>query len=346
MRKHNVIGLLAFLGWTVIAAPGCNDGGGSSDAFEVGPEGKVIQVTHATDPLFGLLIEVPPQALKRKARFKLATASVHPPIPGPERSGQMIVSIECSEATLDIPATIHLPYPDAPDEAYLVPIECEDEADPGWCQLYPYEVRRAEDRIVFETNRFGTFTCCRYPRLEPGRRTFHIENEAPFESPEARASATRAIEAALVAGPWKDLMACAGFTLERTDVEADIAIEWGNLADTCFILALAVPPDLEFPLPEGPVGSPTWRVILNTKLVACGLGTSVPPSGGARFDLCSIMVHEMSHVLGWPPCPDRQPAAPGAATDGVLEPWETLPELQPPDREFFREIHPEAADCE
>lgn len=346
MRKHEGSGWLTFLGCAALAAPGCGEGGGSRDPLEVGPEGGVIQVTLASDPLFGLVIDVPPQAVQRKARFRLAAASAHPPIPGPEQSGRMAVSIECSEGVLGIPATIHLPYPDATEEAYLVPIECEDEAAAGWCQIYPYEVRPKKDRIVFETDSFGIFACCRYPRLEPGRRTFHVENEAPFESPEARASAARAIDAALEAGPWKDLMACVGLTLERTDGEADIAIEWANLADSCSIMALAVPPDLAFPLPEGPVRSPTWRVIFNTRLAACGLGTSVPPGGGAPFDLYSILVHELSHVLGWPPCPDRQPAAPGSATDGILEPWEILPELQPPDRKFFLEIHPEAVPCD
>jgi hypothetical protein len=312
---------------------GGGGGGGPEASATIGPSGGTVEVTNTASPLYGVKIDIPPNALSQDTVITISKVEI-------EAQG-IAVRIGPSGTIFKTPATVTIPYKDETDEEFLVVFTAED-GETFWTLLSDYLVDPLSNKVSFNLSHLTQYLVGIIDEPPQIKIFFKGGSKNLDEAQNETAKAT--IREVIMNGPWKEYYDCVGVTVTEvaSESEATIIINWEELP----LDEKGKPPNAQAR------GIITYcdakgchetikEIILNEIEFHITLDEDILPS---QIDLYSVIAHEMSHVLGMDYDWDLNDPT-NAITDGGLIHEEMARVLQPIDRTRIKKRHPECEDC-
>ncbi len=278
----------------------------------VGKEGGVVEVTDPASPLFGVRVEIPAGALAQEIPVTIHARAVDLPLAWQTSDHMVAAGIGPSDAQLDLPVTIVLPYGPEQGEDY-VGLFASDSPDTGWLYRSDAEVDTETNTVVCQVSGFGRYVAGSLPKPAPGTYRFWVDPRFSELAPTEPAYPEVVVVDALVNGAFRDMLACMGVTFQKTtnESDADLVVLYDTLNEQMDPLS-----GTSKPIPAGYVRmGPTGRIVINSEIASyssddpgCNgsLSFLLDPAASVpcnAFDLNSLIVRELSHYLGFPSMP-------------------------------------------
>jgi len=125
----------------------------------IGSTGGTVEVTNPTSPLYGIRVEVPPEALNTDSTISIETTTVSPSHNTGSRASSTIFKLESTNTSyFNIPVTVTVPYDESlvDDESYIGLFIYNPSTD-SWQSTTTYEIDTNNNTISAATRHLSLF---------------------------------------------------------------------------------------------------------------------------------------------------------------------------------------------
>lgn len=134
---------------------GRHSGGGTTPeaSATIGPSGGTVEVTNPSSPLYGVKIDIQPNALSSNTTITISKV---------ENGGHGIaVNIGPSGTIFKVPATVTIPYKDETNEEFLAVVIAK-EGETIWAHLSNYFVDTVSNKVSFTVSHLSMYQIAYY----------------------------------------------------------------------------------------------------------------------------------------------------------------------------------------
>jgi hypothetical protein len=268
----------------------------------IGPLGGTVEVTDPTSPLYGVRIDIPAGALYEETTITISRGQRVPPFLAEMDEVPLVVDIGPSGTQFHIPARVWLPC-DASARPRSVCMFASDDQE-TWEYLSSGWFDAETNHVTCFVSHLTAFTRGGLPKLQPGTYSFYVDTNFSQISPgNDPGKAERVIVDAILNGTFAQFLRCVDVTFQQTTTMsgANLLVLFDSIPDQ---------PDTTGTLRHGPSGYyyyPTQFRLPTIKINARSVTEHwytywLDPSQNVphtAVDLYSLIVHEVSHFLGF-----------------------------------------------